>query len=128
MHFSSPFTVFLIYHKHLDQTFPKIMEQYKAYQENPTEELCNKLGFEIEYFLIDLKFMALYWKSLLDYLGYDPLPTQLFIDVFNEKFPEDEDKVSYHSLSLAKQYRIVSRLRIKVTILCLLHKVKSLFD
>lgn len=112
----------------LDKTFPKIKEKYKVYQENPTEELGNKLGFEIEHFLIDLKFMASYWKSLLDYLGYDPLPTKLFIDAFNERFPEDEDKASYHRLSLAKQYRVVSRLRRRVTILCLLHKVKSFFD
>lgn len=112
----------------LDRKYPDIKEKYKAYQENPTEELCYKLGLEIKDYLLDLKFMAMYWKSLLDYLGYDPLPTKLFIEAFNKQYPNEEDKVSYYKLSLTKQYRIVRRLRKQAALSCLLYRVKAFFE
>lgn len=50
-----------------------------------------KLENDICLYLADLKFMAKYWKELLNYLRYDHTFNQLLIESYSAKFIIDED-------------------------------------
>ena len=55
------------------------------------EEDLIKLGNILPTYFMDLKFMAVYWKALFDYLGYDPTFIKLFVDTYNSKYPIEQD-------------------------------------
>ena len=46
---------------------------------------------ELPHYLIDLHFMAIYWKELLDYLNYDPTYIKLFVQTYESKYNILED-------------------------------------
>lgn len=51
--------------------YPEIEEIFTRYEKNQNEEDLIKLGNILPTYFMDLKFMAVYWKALFDYLGYD---------------------------------------------------------
>ena len=58
----------------LEDEYPKIESLFTLYEENGDDKVLIQLGHEIHRFLVDIDFMSKYWFSLLDYLGYDPMP------------------------------------------------------
>ena len=63
----------------------------KCYKETSDEMTLMRLGEELATYFIDVKFMACYWKELLDYLEYDPTFIKLFIKTYNTRYKFDED-------------------------------------
>ena len=44
--------------------------------------------FDARQFIVDLYFLAGYWKSLLNYIGYDNSYTQLVLEYYNRYFAD----------------------------------------
>ena len=63
-----------------------VSELYEKYEAEPDERILNNLGVKIPLYLKDLQFLAMYWKELLDYLGYDPTYTKVFVALYNSKY------------------------------------------
>ena len=63
----------------LRKKYPEIEKMEKCYKETSDEMTLMRLGEELATYFIDVKFMACYWKELLDYLEYDPTFIKLFI-------------------------------------------------
>lgn len=75
----------------LRESYPIIKKIFEKYElENDEKELLD-LGIRLPTYLVDLRFMSMYWKQLLDYLGYDPTYIKLFIQAYRSKYPFDED-------------------------------------
>lgn len=75
----------------LRKKYPEIEEIFTRYEKNQNEEDLIKLGNILPTYFMDLKFMAVYWKALFDYLGYDPTFIKLFVDTYNSKYPIEQD-------------------------------------
>ena len=45
----------------------------------------------LQSYFVDLRFMAIYWNELLDYLGYDPTYNKMYIDIYNRNYDLIED-------------------------------------
>jgi hypothetical protein len=71
--------------------YPEIKELYKKYELEKNEKELNDLGNRLSTYFIDLRFMAMYWNELLDYLGYDPTYIKMFIKIYNSKYDTMED-------------------------------------
>lgn len=65
---------------------PNVSELYERYEAEQDERILNNLGVKIPLYLKDLQFLAMYWKELLDYLGYDPTYTKVFVALYNSKY------------------------------------------
>lgn len=63
----------------LRKNYLEIKELYKKYELEKNEKELNDLGNRLSTYFIDLRFMAMYWNELLDYLGYDPTYIKMFI-------------------------------------------------
>lgn len=46
--------------------------------------------YDVSIFLIDLRFMVTYWKSLLDYLEYDDIYTRTLVSYYRKYFPDQK--------------------------------------
>lgn len=75
----------------LRKKYPEIEKMEKCYKETSDEMTLMRLGEELATYFIDVKFMACYWKELLDYLEYDPTFIKLFIKTYNTRYKFDED-------------------------------------
>lgn len=75
----------------LREKYPKIEKLYKEYKENGSDEALSMLGDDLPSYFIDVGFMAEYWKSLLDYLGYDPTFIRLYVKTYNSQYKIEED-------------------------------------
>ena len=75
----------------LRKKYPEIEEIFTRYEKNQNEEDLIKPGNILPTYFMDLKFMAVYWKALFDYLGYDPTFIKLFVDTYNSKYPIEQD-------------------------------------
>ena len=71
--------------------YEEVWKMNKDYESNRSDENLCKLGDKLFTFFVDLKFMTLYWKQLLDYLEYDPTYIKLYIELYNSKYPIEED-------------------------------------
>lgn len=65
---------------------PNVSELYEKYEVEQDERILKNLGIKIPLYLKDLQFLAMYWKELLDYLGYDPTYTKVFVALYNSKY------------------------------------------
>ena len=63
----------------------------EKYQVDEDEDMLISMGNEFSHYLIDLKFMVVYWKELLDYLNYDPTYIKLFVSTYNSQYDILED-------------------------------------
>ncbi len=75
----------------LRKNYPEIKELYKKYELEKNEKELNDLGNRLSTYFTDLRFMAMYWNELLDYLGYDPTYIKMFIKIYNSKYDTMED-------------------------------------
>jgi len=65
---------------------PSVSELYEKYEAEQDERTLEILGVKIPLYLKDLQFLAMYWKRLLDYLGYDPTYLKAFIALYNSRY------------------------------------------
>ena len=107
--------------------YPSIESLYEQYKKEKSDDVLIKLGFEIEHYLTDLKFMAQYWLALLNYLGYDPMPTKLYIEIFKQLYPTTEDSMKFHDLPISQQNKISKTIIRKAAWIYFKHKVKNFF-
>lgn len=71
--------------------YPEIKEAYEKYESDGDEKTLLDLGNKLPHYFIDLRFSAIYWKKLLDYLNYDPTYIKLFVKTYNSKYDIVED-------------------------------------
>lgn len=91
----------------LIQKYPNITALYETLNKEKDAKTVLSLGREIEHYLVDVKFMANYYLDLLNYLGYDPIPTKLLITIFNQKYPTAEDTLNFYKLPTSQQNKIL---------------------
>lgn len=63
----------------------------KEYEDVADEKIMIRLGEALNIYFTDVKFMASYWKELLDYLKYDSTFIKLFIKTYNARYKLEED-------------------------------------
>ena len=66
-------------------------------------------------YFVDAKFMADYWKELLDYLGYDPTFVKLFVETYNTRYKIKDDVKS--SMSVRNSHMIEVKRAVRRAIL-----------
>ena len=82
------------------------------------------LGDKLFTFFVDLKFMALYWKQLLDYLEYDPTYIKLYIELYNSKYPIEEDLKQPIEIRILRAKEVNKKVKREM----LLHKIHHFWD
>lgn len=68
----------------LRKGYPEMKKLYEKYKSDGDQLMY--LGNRVQSYFIDLRFMSLYWKSLLDYLGYDPTYIKLFVKTYASQY------------------------------------------
>lgn len=111
----------------LEKEYPKIQEYLQKYNEEKDDNTLVKLGFEIEKLIVDMDFMAKYWFSLLNYLGYDPYPVKISKVLFNAKYPSDKDLLEFLKLPVSKQNKITRQIQRQANWEYFKYKVKNFF-
>lgn len=108
----------------LRKNHPEIQHLYEEYKTTGDMETLMSLGNMIPSYIVDLRFMAIYWKKLLDYLGYDPTYIQLFIQIYNDNYNIEDD------LKLPKEVQDmkIKAVHRKVKKSILLYKLKHFWD
>ena len=99
----------------LEDEYPKIESLFTLYEENGDDKVLIQLGHEIHRFLVDIDFMSKYWFSLLDYLGYDPMP----IDY--------ENMSEFLKLPVAQQNKISRKVQKKASKIYLKYRIRNFF-
>ena len=100
----------------LEKEFPEIEKLYETYKNDNDYQTLINLGYEIHRFLVDIEFMAKYWFALLDYLGYDPMPVKLYMELFKKEYPEyDENLSEFFKLPASEQNRMSRKVQNKAT-------------
>lgn len=112
----------------LEEEYPKIKDLFELYKKDSNDKTLVQLGFEIHRFLVDIDFMAKYWYALLDYLGYDPMPVKLYIELFKNEYPEYNDNLSeFFKLPVSQQNKLSRKVQNKATKLYLKDKIQNFF-
>ena len=113
---------------------PNVSNEYKEiqilfdeYQQDNDEKELIKLGDVIERYILDLKFLANYYKELLDYLGYDHLPNELYNDTFQLMYPTEKERMEFYKLPYAKQKKISRKITIRILWKYLKRRVTDIF-
>ena len=75
----------------LRNKYPEIEELENKYKETADEEVMLRLGEKLALYFVDARFMAGYWKELLDYLEYDPTFVKLFVETYNTRYKIKDD-------------------------------------
>lgn len=75
----------------LRNKYPEIEELENKYKETADEEIMLRLGEKLALYFVDARFMADYWKELLDYLEYDPTFVKLFVETYNTRYKIKDD-------------------------------------
>lgn len=75
----------------LRNKYPEIEKLENKYKETADEEIMLRLGEKLALYFVDARFMADYWKELLDYLGYDPTFVKLFVETYNTRYKIKDD-------------------------------------
>ena len=110
----------------LEKDFPEIEKLYEKYKNDKDDLTLINLGHEIYRFIVDIEFMAKYWDALLDYLGYDPVPNQLYMEIFKKEYPEyDEDLTDFINLPVSKQNKMSRKVQNKVTWAYFKYRIKN---
>ena len=112
----------------LEEEYPKIKELSTLYDEDGDDKTLIQLGHEIQRFLVDIDFMAKYWFSLLGYLGYDPMPIKLYIELFKKEYPEyDENMSEFLKIPIAQQNKISRKVQKKASKLYFKYRIQNFF-
>ena len=99
----------------LRNKYPEIEELENKYKETADEEIMLRLGEKLALYFVDAKFMADYWKELLDYLGYDPTFVKLFVETYNTRYKIKDDVKS--SMSVRNSHMIEVKRAVRRAIL-----------
>jgi len=75
----------------LRTNYPEIKVLYKRYKETESDEVLEQLGWRLNIYFVDVRFMAMYWQRLLDYLKCDPTYIQTFIKTYNSEYKIEDD-------------------------------------
>jgi hypothetical protein len=112
----------------LERVFPEIEKLYEKYKEDNDDYTLIELGNEIRRFLVDIDFMAKYWFALLDYLGYDPMPVKLYMELFKKEYPEYDDNLSvFLSLPVSEQNKMSHKVQNKATWIYFKYRIQNFF-
>ncbi|MBQ8302610.1 MAG: hypothetical protein IJX97_03560 [Clostridia bacterium] len=111
----------------LEKAYPEIQEMYEAYKENSDDASIRILGDKIKYFLLDIEFMAKYWYSLLNYLGYDPMPSKMQLTIFKTMFKTDEEQDNFFRLPISEQNKTYRKIQKMVKKEYFKYKIKNFF-
>lgn len=112
----------------LEEEYPKIKELFDLYEKDSDDKTLIQLGHEIHRFLVDIDFMAKYWFALLDYLGYDPMPIKLYIELFKKEYPEYDDNLSeFLKLPVSQQNKVSRKVQKKATKLYFKYRIQNFF-
>lgn len=90
----------------LAEEYPKIEALYDKFKKGNREADSFALSWEIEHYITDIGFMGVYCLELLNYLGYDPIPSKLYSSIFNQFYPNMQDRVEFEKLPLTEQNKI----------------------
>lgn len=108
----------------LQDGYPEIEKAYEEFIAEGKEESLITLGNKLPYYLIDLRFMVIYWKELLDYLNYDPTYIKLFVQTYNSKYNIVEDIKQPKEVLYAKNREIDKVVRKAIRI----NKIKQFWN
>ena len=111
----------------LEDEYPKIESLFTLYEENGDDKVLIQLGHEIHRSLVDIDFMSKYWFSLLDYLGYDPMPIKLYIELFKKEYPDYENMSEFLKLPVAQQNKISRKVQKKASKIYLKYRIRNFF-
>ena len=111
----------------LEKAYPEIQEMYEAYKENSDDASIRILGDKIKCFLLDIEFMAKYWYSLLNYLGYDPIPSKMQLTIFKTMFKTDEEQDNFFRLPISEQNKTYRKIQKMVKKEYFKYKIKNFF-
>ena len=111
----------------LEDEYPKIESLFTLYEENGDDKVLIELGHEIHRSLVDIDFMSKYWFSLLDYLGYDPMPIKLYIELFKKEYPDYENMSEFLKLPVAQQNKISRKVQKKASKIYLKYRIQNFF-
>lgn len=111
----------------LEDEYPKIESLFTLYEENGDDKVLIQLGHEIHRFLVDIDFMSKYWFSLLDYLGYDPMPIKLYIELLKKEYPDYENMSEFLKLPVAQQNKISRKVQKKASKIYLKYRIRNFF-
>ena len=95
----------------LEEAYPEIVKMYDACKENSDDQNIRILGYKIKHFLLDIEFMAKYWYSLLNYLGYDPIPSKMQLTIFKTMFKTDEEQHNFFKLPVSEQNKTYKKIQ-----------------
>ena len=85
------------------------------------------MGHQIERYITDVSFMGSYCLDLLDYLGFDPIPTKIYIAIFNSLYPTTKDIIDFNHLPQKEQRKINLTITRKASKEYILYKTKRFF-
>lgn len=111
----------------LEKAYPEIQEMYEVYKENSDDASIRILGDKIKRFLLDIEFMAKYWYALLNYLGYDPIPSKMQLACFKTMFKTDEEQDNFFALPISEQNKTYRKIQKMVRKECFKYKIKNFF-
>lgn len=112
----------------LEKEFPEIEKLYEKFKNNEDDFTLINLGYEIRHFLVDIEFMAKYWYDLLDYLGYDPMPIKLYMEIFKKEYPYYEENLTeFFKLPVSKQNKMSRKVKNKVAWIYFNYRIKNFF-
>ena len=78
-------------------------------------------------YVVNIDFMSKYWFSLLDYLGYDPMPIKLYIELFKKEYPDYENMSEFLKLPVAQQNKISRKVQKKASKIYLKYRIRNFF-
>ena len=111
----------------LEEAYPEIVKMYDACKENSDDQSIRILGDKIKHLLLDIEFMAKYWYSLLNYLGYDPIPSKMQLTIFKTMFKTDEEQHKFFKLPVSEQNKTYRKIQKMVRKECFKYKIKNFF-
>lgn len=108
----------------LRQGYKEVLEMYKNYESDKTDQTLFALGDKLFSLFVDLKYMTLYWNQLFDYLEYDPTYFRLYVKIYNSKYSIEEDlrqPIEIQNLRVKEVNKVVKRKM-------LLYKIRHFWD
>lgn len=108
----------------LQDGYPEVKKEYEEYTTKGEEDALIKFANKLPHYLIDLRFMVIYWKELLDYLNYDSTYIKLFIQTYNSKYNIVEDIKQPKEVLYAKNREIDKIVRKTMR----MYKIKHFWD
>lgn len=100
----------------IKKEYPEIKELYEKYEKEKDDSILEKLWYKIPSYLIDLRFMVQYWKELLDYLGYDPTFTKVFLEAYRLKYDDMENLEQTEEVRNRRVREVVKEVKKKLII------------